>query len=154
MSFDAKDSQVLGRQNKVQRLVIPFTITGNATPASKVIASDEPSLLFIKTEGLNQITIAAGALETGETLPSLASATDSTGVINALVKINEPLAKVMSVKVIGRTATALDKQGQILAFTTGSTNSGKSVVCNLTTGVDLGAASIDATLEVEYVVAE
>lgn len=154
MSYQAKDSTVDNRQLKVQRLVIPFTITGNATPASKVIAADEPSLLFFKTEGLDQITVASGALESGEVLPTLATATDSTGVINALVKINEPLAKVMSVKVIGRTATALDKQGTILAFTTGSTNSGKSIVCNLTTAVNLASASIDAALEVEYIVAE
>lgn len=154
MSFEPKDSQVASRALKVQKLSIPIAITGNAIPASKVLASDEPSLVFIKTEGLDQITVAKGALETGETLPTLATATDATGVINVLVKINEPLSKVMSVKLIGRTATALDKQGTVLAFTTGSTNSGKSIVANFTTGVDLAAASIDACLEVEYVVAE
>jgi hypothetical protein len=154
MSFQAKDSGVLSRQNKVQRLVIPFTIASNATPASKVIACDEPALVFIKTEGLNQITIAAGALETGETLPTLAAATDSTGVINVLVKINEPLVKVMSVKIHSRGATQTAKPGEVLAFTTGSTNSGQSVVANITTAVNLASASIDAVLEVEYITAE
>lgn len=154
MSFQAKDSIVLNRQLKVQRVVIPFTITGNATPASKVLANDEPSKLFFKTEGLNQITIANGAIETGETLPSLASATDATGVINALIKINEPLAKVMLVRVVGRSSTQLSRQGEILAFTTGSTNSGQSIVCNITTGVNLASANIDAAIEVEYVVSE
>lgn len=152
MSFDAKNSQVQDRKLKVQRLVIPFTITGNATPASKSIASDEPSLLFLKVEGIDQITEATGALEDGETLPSLASATDSTGVINALVKIGEPLKKVCLVRVVGRDGTQLSRQGQILAFTTGSDNAGQSVVCNITTGVNLTSASIDAALEVEYVV--
>lgn len=152
MSFDAKNAQVQDRKLKVQRLVIPFTITGNATPASKTIASDEPSLLFLKVEGINQITEAAGALEDGETLPSLASATDSTGVINALVKIGEPLKKVCLVRVVGRDGTQLSRQGQILAFTTGSDNAGQSVVCNITTGVNLASASIDAALEVEYIV--
>ncbi len=154
MSFQPKDSQVMGRANKVQRICIPLTITHHATPASKAIASDEPSLVFVKTEGLNQITEAAGALETGETLPTLATATDSTGVINVLVKIGEPLQKVISVKLTSRGATQMGKQGQVLAFTTVSTNCGKSVVANITTGVDLAAADIDAVLEVEYVIAE
>lgn len=152
MSFDAKKAQVQDRKLKVQRLVIPFAITGNATPASKTIAVDEPSLLFLKVEGINQITTGTGALESGESLPSLASATDSTGVINALVKIGEPLAKVCLVRVVGRGATQLSKQGEILAFTTGSDNAGQSVVCNITTGVNLASASIDAALEVEYIV--
>ena len=154
MSFEAKDPQVQGRALKVQRLVVPVAITANATPASKILASDEPSLVFIKAEGINQITTSTGALETGETLPTLATATDATGVINVLVKINEPLAKVMSVKVTGRNSTQLQKQGEILAFTTGSTNSGKSVVCNITTGLNLASASMDAVLEVEYVISE
>lgn len=154
MSFDAKDSQVLGRQLKVQRLVIPVAITFNATPANKVVANDEPSVLFIKTEGINQITTGTGALETGETLPSLAAATDTTGVINVFVKISEPLLKVMSIKLIGRNATQLVKTGEVLAFTTGSTNSGKAIVANITSGVNLATTSMDAVLEVEYVVAE
>lgn len=148
MSFEAKKSQVRGRQLKVQRLVIPFKITANATPASKVITSDEPSLLFLKVEGIDQITEASGALASGETLPSLASATDSTGVFNLLVKIDEEVEKVCLVRVTGRDGTQLSKQGQILASSSG----GKTIVCNLTSGVNLASASLDGVLEVEYVV--
>lgn len=153
MSYDSKDSQVQGRKLKVQKMSIPVAITSNATPASKVVAVDEPSLVFVNVEGIAGITSAKGAIGSAETLPTLATATDSTGVINVLVKTNEPLLKVMSVKLVGRGATQLFKQGEILAFTTG-TGGGTSIVCNITTGVNLASASIDGCLEVEYVVAE
>ena len=154
MSFDAKDSQVQGRKLKVQKMSIPLTVSANATPASKVVASDEPSLVFVNVQGITGISTSTGALATGETAPTLASATDSTGVINVLVKVGEPIAKIVSVKLIGRGATSLMISGQALALTTGGATPGQSIVANLTTGVNLASAPIDAALEVEYVVAE
>jgi len=154
MSYEAKLPLVKNRQDKVQRLSIPLAITGNATPANKVIAADEPTILFVKTEGLNQITTASGALETGETLPTLATATDATGVFNMLIKIGEPLAKVCSVKLVPRgTQNGAIVACEILAFTTGSDNSGQSIVAEVTSGVNFSTpANLDATIEVEYVV--
>lgn len=153
-SFQAKQSNVLNRQLEVQRLVIPFTVTSNATPASKVITNDEPSVLFMNFEGITGISIAAGALVTGEVAPSLASATDSTGVFNVCVLINEPLVKVMHMEIVSRTiASGIVKPAAILAFSTG-TNGGMSVFANVTSGVNFSSTSLDACLVVEYVTAE
>lgn len=154
MAFQAKDSTVLGRQNKVQRLVVPFKITHHATAASKTVAIDEPSIVFINVEGITGISTATGALVTGEVAPSLATATDSTGVINLLVKIGEPMIKVCTAYTMSRAVAAgLTKPCNILAFATG-TNAGQSIYLNCTTGVDLGATDYDAVLVVEYIVDE
>lgn len=152
MSFQAKDSLVLDRQLKVQSVKIPFTITHNATPASKVITTFDPSILFLDTQGLNQITIASGALETGETLPALNTPTDSSGAFAALVKIREPLQDVVSAKLVARDASGLILSCEVLAFTTGSAHAGQSVVLNIRSGVNLSTTDLNCALEVEYVV--
>lgn len=148
-NFNATNENVLNRQLKVQRLVIPFTITGNATPASVVIACDEPSVLFLKTEGVNQIT---PALDAADGTPTLTAADDSDGIFNLMVKISEPLAKVMQAKVTVRTGTAAITVCT-MANTTGITAGGDKIVLNCDTAVDLSAANLNACLEVEYVIA-
>lgn len=154
--YQPKDSQVYSRQLKVQRLSIPFTVTHNATPASKTSTVDEPGLLFFNFAGITGITSAAGAIDSiGETLPTLATATDSTGVFNVLIKINEPLAKVCSISIKGRAgASGITDFCQILAFTTGSVNAGQSIVANITSGVNFGTTDLDACLQVEYITQE
>lgn len=149
--FDAKDDLVRGRAQKVQRLSIPLLITHNATPASKSVASDEPSILFVNVEGIVGISTSSGALESGEVAPTLATATDSTGVINICVLIKEPLVKVMDVQCITRNSTACNVGGNILAFSTVSANSGQSIFANLTTGVNLAATDLNACIIVEYI---
>lgn len=148
-SFSPKNELVQNRQLKVQQLVIPFTITGNATPASVAITRDEPALLFLKTEGVNQIT---AALDTADGTPTLTAADDSDGIFNLMVKISEPVGKVMSARVQSRNAAAI--VGCTLANTTGITAGGEKIVLNCDTAVDLSAANLDACLIVEYVVAE
>lgn len=148
-NYNAKADLVQNRQLKVQRLVIPFTITGNATPASVVITRDEPGILFLKTEGVNQIT---AALDAADGTPTLAAADDSDGIFNLMVKISEPVGKVMQAKVSGRASAAI--VGCTLANTTGITAGGDKIVLNCDTAVDFSAANLDGCLEVEYVVAE
>ncbi len=84
MPFQAKNDQVLQRQLKVQKLVIPFTVTANATPASVVLRNDEPSVLFLKSEGVDQITAAQGS----ETATFSVSPNDANGIMNMFVKID------------------------------------------------------------------
>jgi len=156
MSYPAQSSLVYGRQLKVQKLSVPFTITANATPALKTRSVDEPALLFLRLEGAGQddITVAKGALSSGESLPAgLATADDGTGVAVGLMKISEPLAKIVSVKLVSRNATQLMKSCEVLALTTG-TNGGQSIVFNIDSGVDLAAVSMNAVIEVEYIVQE
>lgn len=154
--FQPKDTQVYGRQLKVQRLSIPFTVTSNATPANKSYTVDEPALVFFNFQGLTGISSSTGAIDSsGETLPTLATATDSTGVFNVLVKTGEQLAKVVDVKIHSRTGqSGITDYCQILAFTTGSSTSGQSIVANITSGVNFSTTSLDACLTVEYIIQE
>jgi hypothetical protein len=148
MSYEAKDSIVLDRQLKVQELAIPFTITGNATPASKSQVTDEPAVLFLQTQGVNDITEATGALDPGETYPSVTTV-DANGTFGALVKVSEQISKVVSAKFVSRASTEI-LACQIL----GLSSSGDKFVIQVDSAVSLAAANIDATLEVMYIVAE
>ena len=147
-NFNAKDANVLNRQLKVQRLVIPFVITGNATPASVVVANDEPSVLFLKTEGVDQIT---PALDTADGTPSLTAANDANGIFNLMLKLSESVAKVCQAKITVRSGTAAVVVCTI-ADTDGITAAGDKIVLNCDTAVDLSAANLNACLEVEYVI--
>lgn len=145
-NYASKDESVLGRQLKVQRLVIPFVITHNATASAVVISRDEPALLFLKTQGVDEIT----AVQDGT--PSFTSPSDSAGTFNILVKLNEVAAKVMHAEVVSRTASL--NQNCTLANTSGLTAAGDKIVLNCTTGVNSTTTDLDACLCVEYVIAE
>lgn len=145
-NYYAKDELVQGRQLKVQRLVIPFTITHNATASLVVIGRDEPALLFLKTQGVDEITAVADGS------PTLAAANDAAGTFNILVKLNEQIVKVMNAQVDGRTAALV--AGCTLANITGLTAAGDKIVLNCTTGVNSSTTDLDACLCLEYVAAE
>lgn len=146
-NYNSKDPQVLGRQLKVQRLSIPFLITANATPASVAISCDEPSVLFLKTEGVDQIA----AADDGS--PSFTAANDANGIFNILVVLNESVAKVMNATVQSR--TVVNKIfGCSLANTTGLTAAGDKIVLNCDSDVNLATTDLNACLIVEYVIAE
>jgi hypothetical protein len=53
--FQPRNQQVLQRSIEVARLSIPFGITANATPANKVLSSDETSILYLETQGISQV---------------------------------------------------------------------------------------------------
>ena len=63
-TYQAKDSTTQGVQLKVQELHLPFTIVGSATAASVSIVVADPAVLFLNTEGVNQITAALAAADT------------------------------------------------------------------------------------------
>jgi hypothetical protein len=99
-SFSAKDELVRGRQLAVQTLSIPFVVTGNATPSAVNITCDEPAVLFLRTQGVDQIT---AALAANDTFPTYSTPNDATGVFNMLLIINETLVKVVDAKLVRRT---------------------------------------------------
>lgn len=153
MSYDAKNELVEDRQLKVQRLSIPLTIAGNAVAASVVCRNDEPAILFLQTDGVDQIT---GALASGETATYTVATSDATGVFRALLKIQEPLAKVVAAYACRRDAFELvpARLGSASGLTTGSAG-GKSIMLAIDCALALNAANtLDACLIVEYVVAE
>ena len=148
-NFYAKNELVQERQLKVQELALRLAITGNATPASVVVAVDDPSILFLRTEGVNKIT---AALDAADGTPSIVSPVDANGLFAAMIKVGEPIKKVLSAQLIRRTAHGVDTIK--LADTDGITAAGDKIILDCDTGVDLSAANLDACLIVKYEVQE
>lgn len=149
MPFQSSDVQVLNRQLKVERLVIPFSIVGNSTSTSVVPSNDEPALMFIATEGVDQIT---GALASNETATYTTSANDTSGIFQVLVKINEPVAKVLCARFSLRDSNTAQsvKLGSSTGITTG-TAGGNSIMLVCTSSVTAHSGSTaNGCLEVEY----
>lgn len=153
MAYEAKNSGVEARELKVQRLVIPLTIAGNAVAASVVCRNDEPAILFLQTDGVDQIT---AALASGETATYTVATADATGVFRALVKIQEPIAKVCAAYGCRRDAFEVvpGRLGSASGITTGSAG-GNSIMLAFDCALALNAANtLDACIVVEYVAAE
>lgn len=151
--YPAKDEVLNGRQLKVQRVSIPLSIVGNATPASVVPRNDEPARLFLQTEGVDQIT---GALASGETATYTTAASDANGVFRALLRVNESVEKVVSLQCFNRVSGVLELAflGSATGITTG-TGGGKSIMIAVDSATALNAGNtLSACLIVEYVVAE
>lgn len=153
-NFQPKDSQVLARQLKVERLVIPFSIVGNATSTSVVASSDEPSLLFFATEGVDGIT---AALSASETATFTVSPNDTSGIFNVLLKTSQPVVKVcalrFSLRDTGVTGNTV-KLGSATGITTGA-GGGSSIMATVTSSVTAHSGStLTGCLEVDYSVGQ
>lgn len=151
-SYDAKQPLVLGRQLEVQKLTIPLLIVGNATPADVSLASDEPSVLFLRSAGVDQIT---AALASGEVATYSVSPVDATGVFNILVKVQEPILKVEKATVINRLDGTLKPcyLGSASGITVINSLEGTSIMLTCTSGADFATgATLNACLEVQYIV--
>ncbi len=151
MSYQSKNSLVQGRQLKVQRLVIPFTVTASATPSAVVLHTDEPNILFLQSEGVNQIT---GAKASGETATYTSTTPDdSDGLMNLFVKIQpeDVCVKVMQAKITNRITGTLSPC--FLGDADGISSLG-NIMLAMDSATDLSTTNLDACLEVEYIVAE
>jgi hypothetical protein len=154
MNFNAKTEQVLNRQLEVQTLSIPFTVTANATPSLVTVVSDEPSLLFFRTSGTDQIT---AELAPGETATYSIAANDASGIMNVLVEVNEPIVKVVYAKVTSTTSALTTFQAAYLGSATGITTGsggGNNIMLNVASTVDLATTNLVACLEVGYITQE
>jgi len=152
MSYDSKSELVRSRQLKVQRLVIPFTVTANATPANVVLRTDEPSTLALKSEGVDNIT---SSLETSETATYTVTPVDANGTLNMLVRVREPIGKVQRADVTDRVNGGSQpcKLGSTTGITTG-TGGGNSIMLTMDSTVNHATTNFDGCLEVEYTIAE
>ena len=158
MSYDAKQSLVSDRQLKVQRLVVPFQVVGSATAADVALSNDEPSLVFLQSEGVDQIT---AALATDETATFTdATPTDSSGQLNVLIRIGEEVEKVCGAEILNLDAdafTAVSGMAANLGSSTGITTGdagGKSIMLSLDTGDSHATGTHKRCLVVEYIVAQ
>lgn len=135
---------------KQRRLVIPFAVTGNATPASKTHTVDAPQLVFLSFEGQTAI---AAAEDSGQ---NLTAPNDANGIIGVLVKVGETVRKVLQVKVEQRDGTTSTVATAVTALkgasSSGVTASGNIAASITITGLDLSAENYNGVLIVEYVI--
>lgn len=160
-AYMPKDDQCYRRSVEVQKLTIPFFITANATPASKTVVSDEPSLLFLDVQGINNCTVASGAFDTSAEAAAITFQTpsDTAGQFSVLVRTNEPnaLVKVMYCRVVSRSVQNEGGSGTPSSGSSPSflTSVGNKIVADFTiSGLNLATTNGDLCLEVEYIAAE
>jgi hypothetical protein len=150
MSFESKNDQVMGRQLKVQRLVIPFDITASATPSAVVLHCDEPSFMFIKSEGVDQITpnLASGEVATYSVSPS-----DASGICNIFIRLQpeEKCLKVLRMGVMKRSTGAVEVCK--LGDADGISSLG-NIMLTVDSAVNFATTDYDGCIDVEYVVDE
>lgn len=149
-AFYPKSSLAMDRSLKVQSLSIPLTVTSSATPASVVLGNDEPSVLFLQSQGVNQITAAdsVAAAEYADTTP-----TDASGQLNVLIVVGESVQKVMCARLRNRITGAEYALVQDGGSTQGVSSSG-NIMLSVASTVNFTSASLDACLDIEYVVAD
>lgn len=151
--FD-KNEFVMGVEEKTKSLVLPFTIVGNATPASVVVSIPDAALFAIKTEGTDGIALLK---ESGETVTiSNSSISDANSIFGMYVKV-EPgvVGRVCAAHVTVMLPAA---NGAVKACvyegTAGITDKG-----NILLSVDLSGPALNAgntlvgALHVDYVLA-
>lgn len=148
-NYNAKNELVFSRQLKVERLVIPFSVVGNATSTSVSVASDEPAILFVATEGVDNIT---PNLSSNETATYSTSPNDTSGIFNILVKVQEPVKKLCSARLSLRDSNTAQsvKLGSSTGITTGS-DGGNSMMLTATCSVTAHSGSTaNCVLELDY----
>jgi len=153
MAYDAKNAPQSGRQLEVQRLVIPVLLTGAASPASVSLMCDEPEFVFFRSSSVDQIT---AQLDTNETATYSASPSDGSGVVQCLIRISEPLAKICKVSLVNRKGVNTNIYaylGSDTGITTG-TDGGQQImaILNVANALNSGSSVNDCCLEVNYIV--
>lgn len=146
-------NQVLNDYNlKEKRLCAEFTITGNATPASKVHGVPElPGVLLLRTQGK---TAEVDAVETvSYTTPDDGPTNSVFGVmIRGGTSFAGSIKKVLLIRVTDRGGTATSLAVTAATGTTSGLTTGGNIAFNITgTGLDLEAENADIVVEVEYV---
>jgi len=96
MAYESKNPTIREHQLKVQKLTIPFSITGgNGTPANVAFAPDMSSVLYVKTAAVDTV---AGMLDSKDSITYAVAAADATGIVNFALNIKEPVYKVLATR--------------------------------------------------------
>lgn len=134
---------------KQARLPFSIGIVHHATPASKKHSNDMDGLVFIATEGKDDIT----AIEDISGMTSYASPADnSTGdsIFQVLVKDLGTIDKVYNVSVVDLGGTATSVAVTLLGASNGLTTNGNIAMQIAGTGLDLSAEDASLALIIEY----
>lgn len=133
--FRAQNASLHDYKLKNNHMVCEVAITANATPASKVHASDVPGAVVLRTQGK---TAEADAIE--NLSAQVATATDSTGVFAVL--IDDPnVQKFLK-------ATVTPSVGTVSV--TKSISTGKRLILAIDSNQDLSTTSLTLLIELEY----
>lgn len=146
MSHFFKNEAVEDYRVKSERMVIPFAIVHNSTPASKTYSSDLPSAICLATEGL---TAQCAAIDTGT---NFSTPTDSTGVFGVLVYNLGTVKKLLHtdfVNLSSGTAT-VTRSG---ASSTGVTASG-NVAVSIDWSGSLATTDLSGNLVMDFIISK
>ena len=149
MSYESKSAAVGSRQMAVEELAIPFVLTHNATPASVVLANDEPSVLFLKSEGVDKIASIVSSL--GDTATYTGAAiVDANGILALFINLGGDVCKkVISAQMVSRITGV--SQPLFLGSATGISALG-NIMLKLDSAIDHTATDVDASIIVRYTV--
>lgn len=134
-----KNEFVMGSELKSKRLVLPFSIVGNATPASVAISAPDSALFAIKTLGVDLI---AALKESGETVTiSNSTISDANSIFGMYVKVDPgSVARVCNAYVsVQSPAANIALQPCVMEGTAGVTDKG-----NILLSVDLAGPALNA----------
>jgi hypothetical protein len=153
MSVQEKNSVVNDYQLKQKRLVAEFTITGDATPASKVHGvPDLPGVMILRTEGK---TADADAVET---VSFTTADDDSTGdsVFGILIKGGSDglgdIRKVLRAQITDRGGSATSVAIAGTSDSTKGLTADGNLAFNVTgTGLNLSSENADLVVTIDYV---
>lgn len=148
---DAKNEIVRDQLLKVQSLRLPFSIVGASSTQNVVVSQDNPSLLFIRTQGTDRITVSDGALVTGQSAPSYTAPNDSAGLFDVLVRVYEDVSKVLGAHMVQTNAAGATVKVCNLANTNAIGPNGDQICLNCTSGVNLTSATLSGYIVVDYI---
>lgn len=146
MSYFQKNAAAADYTQRMERLLVPFSIVYHATPASKTYSTDCTGVLYLSMEGLTSV---ATALDSGT---SFTTETDSTGIFGALMVNLGTVSKLLDVQIVNLSAgtATVSRKG---ASSTGVTASG-NIAVSLDWSGNLATTSLTGTLVVDYIVSK
>ena len=141
-----KNSAVEDFKLRSKRLIVPFAIVHNATPASKTNSNDLPGSLVLALEGQ---TASAAAIDSGT---NFTAPVDANGIFGALVCNLGTVSKLVSASVsdLSSGTAAVSKKG---ASSSGVTASG-NIAVSIDWSGDLSTTDLSGNLIIEYQVSK
>lgn len=137
-----KNSAVNDYAIREERLCVPFSITANATPASKSNSNDLPAAMVLSLEGQ---TSTASAIDSG---CNFTTESDSTGIFGVLVHNLGTVNKLLNVD------CRMLSSGTVALSSKGASSSGVTASGNIAVSVDwdgsLATTSLSGALIVDY----
>lgn len=146
MAHFFKNAAVEDYRVKSERMVIPFSITFHATPASKVHATDLPDALVLSTEGK---TSDASSADSGCNFTTEA---DANGIFGILVKNLGTVKKLLYADVTNLSSgtAVVSRKGASSTGVTASNNIAVSVDWN----GDLSMTSLSGNLMLDFIISK